>query len=175
MFQLASSTTDRASTGRVGVAPRPQKREQLGGLALRVPEPARQARADACRKHDTVESEGSREITNKHHFVEPRFHHWPRAGMGPSAAGASPEATYQMVRRKCSCMGQCAECREKEETNPRVQMKVAVGPVDDPLELEADRVAEAIMRGAREQFFRHDKAHASACNWSSCATCCDQT
>ena len=60
------------------------------------------------------------------------------------------------LQRKCACGGggKCEECsiqrlivrRKGQTTRPRVQTKVAVGPVDDPFEREADSVAERVMR-----------------------------
>ena len=48
------------------------------------------------------------------------------------------------LQRKCACQGDsaggCAECEEKR--------KLAIGAVNDPLELEADRVALQVMRTA---------------------------
>src|SRR5208283_3387802 len=36
--------------------------------------------------------------------------------------------------------------REAVPTPPRIQAKLAIGPVDDPLEREADQIAEQVMR-----------------------------
>jgi outer membrane protein OmpA-like peptidoglycan-associated protein len=44
-----------------------------------------------------------------------------------------------VLRRKC------AACSEEEKRQP-VQPRLAIGPVDDPLEREADRVADRVMR-----------------------------
>jgi Domain of unknown function (DUF4157) len=51
------------------------------------------------------------------------------------------------IQRKCACDGEgiCEHCQSQREDTPRVQTKVPVGPVDDPRELEADRLAERAM------------------------------
>jgi hypothetical protein len=54
------------------------------------------------------------------------------------------------VQRKCACggspgpSGECEECRKK-----RLQRKLLVGSTNDPLELEADRLAEQALAGQR--------------------------
>lgn len=58
------------------------------------------------------------------------------------------------LQRKCSCGGKCSSCsselklqmRRNPSRRPSIQPKVAVGPVDDPFEREADTVAERVMR-----------------------------
>jgi hypothetical protein len=63
-----------------------------------------------------------------------------------------------MLQRKCACGarakggGSCASCADKNE---RLQRKLAIGWSNDPLEHEADRVAEQVMAGpARSDFSR---------------------
>jgi hypothetical protein len=52
-----------------------------------------------------------------------------------------------MLQRKCSCGnhtasgGECAECSKK-----KMQKKLRIGAVNDPLEYEADRVADQVLR-----------------------------
>jgi len=64
------------------------------------------------------------------------------ADKGRGADGASP-----LLQRKCACgkpidplTGECAECRNK-----RLQKELAVGATNDPLEHDADRVADEVM------------------------------
>jgi hypothetical protein len=53
-----------------------------------------------------------------------------------------------ILQRKCACGnhtmagGECAEC---SKTKPRLQRKLTIGASNDPLELEADRVADRVM------------------------------
>jgi hypothetical protein len=53
-----------------------------------------------------------------------------------------------LLQRKCACrsptaslISECAECKSKK----RLQAKLAIGASNDPLEQEADRVAEQVM------------------------------
>jgi hypothetical protein len=53
-----------------------------------------------------------------------------------------------LLQRKCACgsptsslTGECAECKNKK----RLQTKLAIGASNDPLELEADRVADQVL------------------------------
>lgn len=69
------------------------------------------------------------------------------------AAHAKVEASTggvhsRLLQRKCACGkptasvgGECADCQKKK----LLQTKLAVGPVDDPLEREADRVADQVL------------------------------
>ncbi len=67
----------------------------------------------------------------------------------PAAAG--------LLQRKCACgqhtggEGECAECKRKKEENKsregRIQTKLALGSPGDPLELEADRIADLVVGG----------------------------
>jgi Domain of unknown function (DUF4157) len=71
-----------------------------------------------------------------------------RAVVGPAHNGTKAQ-TGQLLQRKCSCGshtasgGECAECAAKKN---RLQRKLRIGAVNDPLEYEADRVAEQVMR-----------------------------
>lgn len=53
----------------------------------------------------------------------------------------------------CACGGGCPRCRDKQDAAParmptrRMQTKLRLGRVDDPLEQEADRVAEQVLAG----------------------------
>jgi Domain of unknown function (DUF4157) len=55
------------------------------------------------------------------------------------------------LQRKCSCGthtpmgGECAECAKK-----KIQKKLRIGAVNDPLEHEADRVADQVMRSPKQ-------------------------
>jgi hypothetical protein len=56
-----------------------------------------------------------------------------------------------ILQRKCACgnhtmaAGECAEC---SKTKLRLQRKLTIGASNDPLELEADRVANQVMAGS---------------------------
>jgi Domain of unknown function (DUF4157) len=55
-----------------------------------------------------------------------------------------------VLQRKCACGGSCPSCADKKNC---LQPKLAVGPANDPLELEADRVAEQVLaQGSRSDF-----------------------
>jgi hypothetical protein len=60
---------------------------------------------------------------------------------------SAPLAASLMLQRKCSCGnhtasgGECAECSKK-----KLQKKLRIGAVNDPLEYEADRVADHVLR-----------------------------
>ena len=63
---------------------------------------------------------------------------------------SSPHAGL-MLQRKCACgsptaslTGECEECRSKKH----LQTKLAIGATNDPLEQEADRVADRVLAGA---------------------------
>ena len=72
--------------------------------------------------------------------------------MNKALAQAQPDFTPapRLLQRKCSCGnhtasgGECAECAGKKN---KMQRKLRIGAVNDPLEHEADRVAEQVMRG----------------------------
>lgn len=65
------------------------------------------------------------------------------------AAGASVPLTLQR-KAACSCGGGCPRCQSRQEhrlpAELGIQAKLNVGAVDDPLEREADQVAERVMR-----------------------------
>ena len=78
----------------------------------------------------------------------------PRASIAVPAASAltsSPRAG--LLQRKCACGAQshgnaeCADCAKKRNT---LQRKLTIGASNDPLELEADRVADQVLRGPRD-------------------------
>jgi hypothetical protein len=76
---------------------------------------------------------------------------------------ADPLPTSRILQRKCACgshttgEGQCNDCGEKEHSLQRkaisvnssptlaIQRKLAIGASDDPLEKEADRIADQVM------------------------------
>ena len=67
----------------------------------------------------------------------------------PKALSNSSHAR-SLLQRKCACgsptsslTGECAECRSKK----RLQTKLAIGASNDPLEQEADRVADQVLAG----------------------------
>ena len=65
----------------------------------------------------------------------------------PSALSNSTHAGL-VLQRKCACgsptaslTGSCPECQSKK----MIQTKLAIGASDDPLEAEADRVADQLL------------------------------
>lgn len=71
----------------------------------------------------------------------------------PGAAGHSGRAGLAL-QRKCGCglptaslTGECAECKSKK----RLQSKLVIGASNDPLEQEADRVADQVMATPKNQ------------------------
>jgi len=62
--------------------------------------------------------------------------------------GRNSNLKIPFLLRKCPCGnvpvagGECAECEKKKAS---LQRKLAIGATDDPLELEADRVADQVM------------------------------
>jgi hypothetical protein len=63
---------------------------------------------------------------------------------------AAPAANGFLLQRKCDCGkhttgGECEECARKKE---RLRRKLRIGAENDPLEREADRVADQITSGA---------------------------
>ena len=72
--------------------------------------------------------------------------HRPQPVRSPSGAGL-------LLQRKCACgagttslTGECAGCTSKEH----LQTKLAIGASNDPLELEADRVADQVLSAPAE-------------------------
>jgi hypothetical protein len=74
----------------------------------------------------------------------------------PIVTRSAPAFGGGLLQRKCACGqhaagGECEECkRKKEENKPRVgrvQAKLALGSPGDPLELEADRIADLVVGG----------------------------
>lgn len=70
----------------------------------------------------------------------------------PPLGRAQPSSLLGLIQRKCNCGrptsaldGICEECNEG-----RLLPKLFVGPVDDPLEREADLVADLVTRGETE-------------------------
>jgi len=67
---------------------------------------------------------------------------------GAGGHGSAPRRDG-ILQRKCACGthtggGECAKCNRSRR---RPQLKLAVGARSDPLELEADRAAEAVASG----------------------------
>lgn len=62
---------------------------------------------------------------------------------------ATPSTSQRVLQRKCACGqhtvggGECEDCKRKAKT---LQRKLAIGAHDDPLEREADAVAEQVTR-----------------------------
>src|ERR1700754_2493947 len=58
----------------------------------------------------------------------------------------------KVLQRSCACGGStgmtdsCSSCTSNQLAGTRVQAKLVVGPVNDPYEQEADRVADQVMR-----------------------------
>jgi hypothetical protein len=71
----------------------------------------------------------------------------------PAKSQPSGNSTHSgsLLQRKCACgspvaslTGECAECKSKK----RLQTKLAIGASNDPLEQEADRVADHVLAAA---------------------------
>lgn len=59
-------------------------------------------------------------------------------------------APVRVLQRKCACGGSCPSCADKEKS---LQRKLAIGAANDPLEHEADRIAEQVLaRGVQSDF-----------------------
>lgn len=73
------------------------------------------------------------------------------------------------LQRRCSCgaAGTCDACQRKAA--PGVQMKVPLGPVNDPFEREADAVAERVMGAADPGA----ESHAPVQVQRACASCAE--
>lgn len=65
----------------------------------------------------------------------------------PLRRAADPQVAAQprRLQRKCSCGGASASGETCEDCKRQLQPKLAVGAVDDPLEHEADRVADRVL------------------------------
>lgn len=62
---------------------------------------------------------------------------------GAGSALALPDKSVSIQRKaQCACGGSCSRCREQ----PPVQPKLKIGPTNDKYELQADRVADEVMR-----------------------------
>ncbi|TWI50241.1 uncharacterized protein DUF4157 [Pseudoduganella flava] len=70
------------------------------------------------------------------------------------AAGSTPASTAGPLQRRCACGahtwggGQCAACAQGRAAG-FLQASLGIGASDDPLEVEADRVAEHVVAGGR--------------------------
>ena len=65
----------------------------------------------------------------------------------PASSAGIPEASALVLQRKtCPCGGGCPRCQREAEGEEAIQTKLTVGPVDDQYELEADRIADRVMR-----------------------------
>ena len=70
----------------------------------------------------------------------------------PQQDTSSSPHLANVVQRACACGGSagladsCASCSANDLAGTRVQAKLVVGPVNDPYEQEADRVADHVMR-----------------------------
>ncbi|HEB98833.1 MAG TPA: DUF4157 domain-containing protein, partial [Thiotrichales bacterium] len=78
-----------------------------------------------------------------------------QAAKQPKPATTVPPTRSGILQRKCACggnpgpTGECAECRRKKRlgiNGTPLQPKLRIGRPDDPLEREADRVADLVMR-----------------------------
>ena len=69
---------------------------------------------------------------------------------------ANPSSASSILQRKCACgnhtmaSGECAECAKKKSG---LQRKLTIGASDDPLEREADRVADQVLKSALDTAF----------------------
>lgn len=75
----------------------------------------------------------------------------------PAAHRSGATANGNVLRRKCNCGGKssgggdCDECKKKKETQLGIQKKLKIGASNDPLELEADRMADLVLRKPEPQ------------------------
>src|SRR5260370_3795008 len=62
----------------------------------------------------------------------------------------APPAVYHLplprLQRKCACGGFCPHCQEQDKIQTQIQTKLSITLPGDPDELEADRVADQVMR-----------------------------
>jgi hypothetical protein len=76
------------------------------------------------------------------------------------AAPEQARSSSRLVLRRCACGGspghdgECAACRAKRLQRSILRGPVEVGPVDDPFEREAERVAAAVAGGSRVDLAR---------------------
>lgn len=69
-----------------------------------------------------------------------------------TSASSSSTGSNFLLQRKCACggpaglSGTCEDCADKQLLGMPLQAKLVVGSPDDPLEREADRVADQVMR-----------------------------
>jgi len=80
----------------------------------------------------------------------PLFRSLPRSignqGMASSFGSARPAGSTPPIQRQCQCGGTCSGCGAKSNEVQSIQTPLTVGPVNDPYEREADRVADSVMR-----------------------------
>lgn len=68
------------------------------------------------------------------------------ANTAPKAASATSVTSNKILQRQCACGnhtasgGECSSCASK-----KLQRKLSIGSTNDPMELEADRVADQVM------------------------------
>ena len=85
----------------------------------------------------------------------------------PALTRARPQTGMPLLRR-CTCGGtpgldgECKACRAKRLQRSALRMPVEVGPVDDPFEREAERVADAVAGGRPAAVARRAQAAPSA-------------
>ncbi len=77
------------------------------------------------------------------------------------SAGSALTPRRGVLQRKCACggsagpSGECSECGRKRLSGGRLQTKLRIGAANDPLEREADRVADQVMGMPSSPSFRH--------------------
>src|SRR6187551_2972462 len=68
------------------------------------------------------------------------------ANAAPKTNQVVPAATKHVLQRQCACGnhttsgGECTNCAKK-----KLQRKLSIGASNDPLELEADRIADQVL------------------------------
>jgi hypothetical protein len=90
------------------------------------------------------------------------------AARAPAPAPEQQRSHARLVLRRCACGGspgldgECPACRARRLQRSILRAPVEVGPVDDPFEREAERVANMVSSGSRVDLPRRAPAGTSA-------------
>jgi uncharacterized protein DUF4157/protein-glutamine gamma-glutamyltransferase-like protein len=111
---------------------------------------------DLARQKSTHTGHRAGKPLAEHAHVLDHGNQGPRRMPGPfgSAPLATSLSATGVLQRKCACgapaepVGECAECKAKRDVQPK---GLAINETGDPLEHEADRVAEQVMRMPQPQ------------------------
>jgi hypothetical protein len=97
----------------------------------------------AARRAPRAATDFDLRITLMHQFITGPRSHAPVLAQRPSLQAAAPLARLDPLQKKsCACGGGCPSCQNKLP----FRTKLAMSAPDDVYELEADRVAEQVMR-----------------------------